>query len=260
MELRLENRTVSCNKATDFLKNLSVTNDGHTPDGHAFPVTRWSLVVAAAAEAEPSLEALCRQYWHPVYAVARRAGNDVETAKDLTQGFFAKLLEKGWLGEADQEKGRFRTFIVTALKRYMVNEWHREHTAKRGGFAETVPLDTELAERIDASEGRSHDLSPDALFDRRWALALLNQAMRRLEAEHALGDFDLLKECLTAGRGEIDYPELAVALGTSEGAARVAVHRLRKRYRSVIREEVARTVADESEVQNEMHALMAALM
>ena len=107
-------------------------------------MTRWSLVVAAAAEAEPSLEALCRQYWHPVYAVARRAGHDVETAKDLAQGFFAKLLEKGWLEAADQEKGRFRTFLITALKRYMVNEWHREHTVKRGGFAEAVPLDTEM--------------------------------------------------------------------------------------------------------------------
>lgn len=222
-------------------------------------MTRWSLMVAAAADAEPSLEALCRQYWHPVYAVARRAGNDAETAKDLTQGFFAKLLEKGWLEAADQEKGRFRTFLVTALKRYMVNEWHREHTAKRGGFSETVPLDTELAERIGVLDGR-HELSPDALFDRRWALALLDQAMSRLEGEHVGGHFDLLKECLTAGRGETHYAELAEAMGTNEGAARVAVHRLRKRYRAVIREEVARTVADESEVDDEMRALMNALM
>lgn len=236
-----------------------MTHDPHTPDGQAFPQTRWSLVVAAAAAAEPSLEALCRQYWQPVYAVARRAGHDVETAKDLTQGFFARLLDKGWLEAADQEKGRFRTFLITALKRYMVNEWHREHTVKRGGFAETVPLDTELAERLGARE-RLHELSPDALFDRRWALALLDQALARIEAEYPAADFGRLKECLTAGRGEINYARLAVALGTSEGAARVAVHRLRKRYRAVIREEVARTVADESEVENEMRALMAALL
>ena len=222
-------------------------------------MTRWSLVVAAAADAEPSLEALCRQYWHPVYAVARSAGNDPETTKDLTQGFFAKLLEKGWLGAADQDKGRFRTFLVTALKRYMVNEWHREHTAKRGGFADVVPLDTEHAERISALDGR-HELPPDALFDRRWALALLDQAMSRLGSEHAGGNFDLLKECLTAGRGETDYADLAAAMGINEGAARVAVHRLRKRYRSVIREEVARTVTEESEVDDEMRALMDALM
>ncbi len=236
-----------------------MTNEEHTPEKHAFPATRWSLVVSAAAEAEPSLEALCRLYWHPVYAVARRAGNDVENAKDLTQGFFAKLLEKGWLEAADQEKGRFRTFLVTALRRYMVNEWHREHTAKRGGFADAVPLDTALAERIEAGEGR-HDLSPDKLFDRRWALALLDQAMRRLEAESTESDFGALKECLTAGRGEIDYAGLAIGLGTTVGAARVAVHRLRKRYRQVIREEVTRTVADESEVDDEMRALMDALM
>ena len=249
----------NCNNAAGFLNNLPVTHDEHTPDRHAFPMTRWSLVVAAAAEAEPSLEALCRQYWHPVYAVARRAGHDVETAKDLTQGFFAKLLEKGWLEAADQEKGRFRTFLVTALKRYMVNEWQREHAAKRGGFGEVVPLDAELAERIGALEGR-HVLSPDALFDRRWALALLDQALSRLETEHVGGHFDLLKECLTAGRGETRYAELARAMGINEGAARVAVHRLRKRYRSVIRDEVARTVADEAEVENEMRDLMAALM
>ena len=110
---------------------------------------------------------------------------------------------------------------MTALKRYMVNEWHREHTAKRGGFSETVPLDTELAERIGVLDER-HELSPDALFDRRWALALLDQAMSRLEAEHAGENFDLLKECLTAGRGETHYAQLAEAMGTNEGAARVA--------------------------------------
>jgi RNA polymerase sigma factor (sigma-70 family) len=220
-------------------------------------MTRWSLVVEAAGDVESSLEALCRQYWQPVYAVARLAGNDVETAKDLTQGFFAKLLEKGWLASADREKGRFRTFLVTALKRYMVNEWHREHAAKRGGFAESVPLDAEMAERVSALETR-RDLSPDALFDRRWALALLDAALHRLEAE--CPEFAILKDCLTAGRGETDYADLADKLGTSEGAARVAVHRLRKRYRAVIRDEVARTVATEAEVENEMQALMNALM
>lgn len=221
-----------------------------------FVTTRWSLVVGAAAEAEESLEALCRQYWQPVYAVARRAGNDVEAAKDLTQGFFALLLRKGTLGQADREKGRFRTFLVTALKRYMINEWHREHAAKRGGLSEIVPLDTELAERV---AGDEPELSPEALFDRRWALALLDSALHRL-AEESGKDYPVLKDCLTAGRGEIDYASLARQLGSSEGAARVAVHRLRKRYRAVIREEVARTVADESEVDEEMRALMGALM
>lgn len=208
----------------------------------------------AAGEA---LELLCCQYWQPVYAVARRAGNDVEDAKDLTQGFFSKLLEKGWLGTADQEKGRFRTFLVTALKRYMVNEWHREHAAKRGGMNERVPLDTQLAERIDAGES-GRGASPEALFDRRWALALLDVAMGRLEAESA-ESYAVLKDCLTAERGEIDYAMIASSLKLSDGAARVAVHRFRKRYRVMIREEVARTVADEEEVDDEMRALFLAL-
>ncbi len=236
-----------------------MTRHGTTPSKTAagFPVTRWSLVIEAAGDVDSSLESLCRQYWQPVYAVARQAGNDVETAKDLTQGFFARLLEKGWLASADRDKGRFRTFLVTALKRYMVNEWHREHAAKRGGFAESVPLDPEMAERVSSLETR-RDLSPDALFDRRWALALLDAALHRLEEE--CPEFGLLKDSLTAGRGETDYAELAVKLSTSEGAARVAVHRLRKRYRTVIRDEVARTVADENEVENEMRALMDALL
>lgn len=240
----------------------SVTNDERATPRRTvagFPVTRWSLVADAAGEAEASLESLCRQYWQPVYAVARLAGNDVETARDLTQGFFAKLLEKGWLADADRGKGRFRTFLVTALKRYMVNEWHREHAAKRGGFAETVPLDAEMAERIHANES-SRRMSPDELFDRRWALALLDAALRRLEAEYSVAEFSLLKDCLTADRGEIDYGKLAGNLGTSEGAARVAVHRLRKRYRALIRDEVARTVSNETEVDQEMRALMDALM
>lgn len=221
-----------------------------------FLTTRWSLVAGAAAQADESLEALCRLYWQPVYAVARRAGNDVETAKDLTQGFFALLLGNRSLALADRGKGRFRTFLVTVLKRYMIDEWRREHAAKRGGFIETVPLDADLAERVGADDG---DLAPDALFDRRWALALLDAALHRLEAE-SRGDFAILKECLTADRGEIDYADISRRLGSSEGATRVAVHRLRKRYRQVIREEVARTVADENEVENEMRVLMDALM
>jgi len=220
-------------------------------DGNSlFPLTRWSLVVSAAEGAESSLETLCQYYWQPVYVVARQAGHDVETAKDLTQGFFAKLLEKGWLGTADHEKGRFRTFLVTALKRYMLKEWQREHAAKRGGMVQRVPFDTGVAEQLEAREDTS-TLSPDRLFDRQWALALLDQALTRLES---------LKPCLTSARGGTDYADLALQLGCSEGAARVAVHRLRKRYRQVIREEIARTVAHESEVDDELRALMQSLV
>jgi RNA polymerase sigma factor (sigma-70 family) len=224
-----------------------------------FPLTRWSLVVSAAEGAGSSLETLCQYYWQPVYVVARQAGHDVEAAKDLTQGFFAKLLEKGWLGTADHEKGRFRTFLVTALKRYMTNEWHREHAAKRGGMVQRVPFDTGVAEQLEAREDTS-TLSPDRLFDRQWALALLDQALTRLEKEYSEGEFESLKPCLTSARGGTDYVDLALQLGCSEGAARVAVHRLRKRYRQVIREEIARTVTHESEVDDELRALMQSLV
>ena len=242
-----------------MLKIGLLNQNSETPSKHAFPNTRWSLVLAAAQDAQPSLEVLCQRYWHPVYAVARRSGHDVEAAKDLTQGFFAKLLEKGWLETADQEKGRFRTFLVTALKRYMANEWHREHAAKRGGHATAFSLDTDFAERLETSQS-ARELSPDELFDKRWALALLEQAMVRLKEEYVGEHFELLKESLTAGRGEVNYAELGGALGMSEGAARVAVHRFRKRYRAVIRDEVAQTVADESEVEDEMRALMESLV
>lgn len=224
-------------------------------DDRLFLTTRWSLVAGAAAQAEESLEALCRQYWQPVYAVVRRAGHDVEASKDLTQGFFELLLRKDSFARADRERGRFRTFLVTALKRYLVSEWRREHAARRGGFAERVPLDPELAERIDFGAAEA---TPDELFDRRWALVLLDSALQRLRTEVG-GDFEVLKDCLTAGRGEIDYPGLAETLGCREGAARVAVHRLRKRYRAMIREEVARTVRDDGEVDEEMRVLMEAL-
>ena len=218
-----------------------------------FNTTRWSLVGSAAAEGDASLEALCQQYWQPVYVVARRAGHDVETAKDLTQGFFAKLLEQQWLKVADQEKGRFRTFLVMALKRYMSDEWRKETAAKRGGGQAVLQIDEEFAEQLEVS-----DSSPDALFDRHWALALLDTALARLESESG-SEFLLLKECLTAQRGEIDYEELAEKMKVKEGAARVAVHRLRKRYRAVIREEVARTVREEDEVQEELEILLGAL-
>ena len=218
-----------------------------------FNTTHWSLVGNAAAEGDASLEALCQQYWQPVYVVARRAGHDVETAKDLTQGFFAKLLQQQWLKVADQEKGRFRTFLVTALKRYMVDEWRKEVAVKRGGGREVLQIDEEFAEQLEVS-----DSSPDALFDRHWALALLDTALARLENESG-PEFPLLKECLTAQRGEIDYGDLAEKMKVKEGAARVAVHRLRKRYRTVIREEVARTVRVEDEVQEELEILLGAL-
>jgi len=217
---------------------------------------------AGGAESAEALEALCRDYWMPLYAAVRHFGHSPEDAKDLTQGFFARLLEKDWLHAADREKGRFRTFLMVALKRYLSNEWHRERAEKRGGGATMVPLDTELSERLYAKSG-AHSLSPEQLFDKHWALTLIETALTRMEDEYREAgrgeEFRTLKPCLTAARGEIDYRELAKSLGRSEGAARVAVHRIRKRYRILFREEIARTVANESEVDEELRALMRAL-
>ena len=221
-----------------------------------FLTTHWSLVVSAADDSAASLETLCQQYWQPIYAVARKQGHDIEAAKDLTQSFFGKLLEKGWLESADESKGRFRTFLVTALKRYLINEWHRENTIKRGRGIHFSEFDTVAAERLAPCE---RDLSPERLFDRRWALTLLDIALARLKEESG-DDFELLKDSLTAGRGEIDYAALAQSLATTEGAARVVVHRLRKQYRAVIRAEIAQTCATDSEVDDELRILMEALI
>lgn len=237
-----------------------------TRSASLFPATRWSVVAEACDPGEPesaaALEALCRGYWMPLYAAVRHFGHSPEDAKDLTQGFFARLLEKDWLHAADREKGRFRTFLMVALKRFLANEWQRERAAKRGGGATMVPLDTELSERLYARSGE-HSLSPEELFDKRWALTLIETALERMEEEyHEAGrgdEFCILKPCLTAARGAIDYPGLACALDRSEGAARVAVHRIRKRYRSLFRGEIARTVRDDSEVDEELRALMRAL-
>lgn len=229
-----------------------------------FATTRWSLVVAATggSGSADALEELCRLYWFPIYAVVRRSGKSSEDAKDLTQGFFAMLLERRTLDLADDSRGRFRSFLLTALKRFLINEWRREQAFKRGGGREPVPLDADLAERLYAREDEQ-GRTPDELFDRRWALAMLDAAMGGLEAEYRgagrTDEFARMMPTLTAGRGETDYAELARASGSTEGAVRVAVHRLRKRFRILIREEVARTVIREEDVDEEMAALMAAL-
>ena len=228
-----------------------------------FATTRWSLVAAAGSGGSAdALEDLCRIYWFPIYAVVRKSGKSREDAMDLTQGFFGKLLEKHWLDIADDSRGRFRSFLLTALKRYLANEWHREQSAKRGGGFEFLTLDEGLAERLYATEGESAR-TPDELFDRRWALAMLDAAMARLEAEYRDAgrpeEFARLMPTLTAGRGETHYAALAAESGSNEGAVRVAVHRMRKRFRQMIREEVGRTVTGEEDVDAEMAELMRAL-
>jgi len=205
---------------------------------------------------------LCRQYWRPLYAYARHRGSPAHDAQDLTQDFFARLLEKDWLRAADREKGRFRTFLLMALKRFLANGWDRSQAQKRGPGSALISLDAELAENLHATHQHS-TLPADSLFDRSWALTLLETVMNRLRAEHEaagrLAEYETLKPCLTAERGDIRYDQLASALEISQDLARSKVHRLRKRFREVFREEVAGTVADPADIDDEMRAVIAAL-
>jgi RNA polymerase sigma factor (sigma-70 family) len=232
----------------------------------AFHTTRWSLVLSAqgrsSRDAFESLETLCRQYWPPLYAYVRHRGYSAHDAQDLTQEFFSRLLEKDWLRAADREKGRFRSFLRMAVKRFLANEWHRAQAQKRGAGLSLISLDTELAEsRYAADAGAS--VPADSLYERRWAMTLLENVMLRLRREHEtadrLSEYEILKPCLTAERGDIPYDTLAQALGVESASARSAVHRLRKRFRQIFREEVAGTVADPADVDDEMRAVIAAL-
>jgi DNA-directed RNA polymerase specialized sigma24 family protein len=212
--------------------------------------------------ARAALDELCQLYWYPLYAYVRRRGSSPEDAEDLTQEFFRTLLEKEYLKAADREKGRFRTFLLVALQRFLANEWDRVRAQKRGGKSEHVSFDTSSAETRYQFEA-ANEISPERIYDRRWAFALLGKTMARLRAEFvALGkesEFEQLKECLTADRGSLDYGALSSRTGLSDGALRVAIHRLRKRFREIFRQEVAQTVAAPEEVDAEMRHLMAAL-
>jgi len=227
-----------------------------------FPPTRWSVVLAAtqqpAPEADAALESICRVYWYPLYAFVRRSGQSPHDAQDLTQEFFRQLLEKRWLAAADREKGRLRTFLVTALKHFMAKEWRRASAHKRGGGQSHVPMDTAFAESRYAAES-AIPLSAEAVFDQQWALTLLDLTTQRLEAEFVAAskapEFEILKGCLVAARGTIDYASVAARLGVSEGAAQVAVHRLRKRFRELYREEIAQTLPDRAQLDAELRYL-----
>ena len=237
------------------------------PHGRSsFTATHWSVVLAAGHSSLPgsqeALETLCRTYWYPLYAYVRRRGHSPEDAQDLTQEFFARLLAGNWVGDADPAKGRFRIFLLTALSRFLANEWDRAQAQKRGGGAAPLPLDTAVAESRYCADTVT-SMAPDRLYDRQWAMTLLNQALTRLDTEHEqsgkAAEFAVLSPVLTAERGDIPYATLANQLGLSESAARQAVHRLRKRFREVFREEIAQTVVAPEEVEEEIRHLLAAL-
>jgi RNA polymerase sigma factor (sigma-70 family) len=228
----------------------------------AFVTTHWSVVVAAGhhdtAQAQAALEKLCRAYWYPLYAYVRRRGQTVEEAQDLTQEFFARVLERHWLARADQARGRFRTFLLTAMERFLANEWDKLRALKRGGGQRNIPIQLDSAETrygVEPADTRT----PEQAFEHRWALALLDEVLGQLEAEfRARGQeesFAALKPCLVGERASQPYADLAARLGMEEGAVKVAVHRLRQRYRELLRAEIANTVASPAEVEAEMHHL-----
>jgi RNA polymerase sigma-70 factor (ECF subfamily) len=241
----------------------SPASTSHAP--RAFPNTRWSVVLAArqrpSAESAVALEAICRAYWYPLYAFVRQSGHSPHDAQDLTQEFFCRLLEKRWLDTADPDKGRLRTFLIVALKNFMRKEWRRASAQRRGGGQAPIQMDTTFAESRYAID--HHAANAEENFDREWALTLLDLTVNRLRAEFESagkpGDFEALKSCLMAGRGTIDYAEAAGRLGVNEGAARVAVHRLRKRFREIYREEISQTLAEGADLDGELRHLAAAL-
>jgi RNA polymerase sigma-70 factor (ECF subfamily) len=227
-----------------------------------FATTHWSVVRTAADNAtsngQEALETLCRTYWSPLYYHVRRLGYGPEEAQDLTQAFFARFLEKNTVRLANRELGRFRTFLLTSLNHFLAHEWERAHAAKRGGAHPHLPWDQSCAESQYLLEPVS-ELSPEKLFDQRWALTLFQQALTRLRAEYETGgkaaQFDALKGFLTDA-AEDGYAGVASRLGTSAGSVAVGVHRLRRRYGELVREEVAHTVASRVEIQEELRYLI----
>jgi RNA polymerase sigma factor (sigma-70 family) len=230
--------------------------------GGRFETTRWSLVLAAGQQPTPksraALSTLCEQYWYPLYAFLRRQGQSAEDAQDLTQGFFTRLLEKGWLHDVRPERGRFRSFLLASLSHYASNERDRARALKRGGPKPPLSLEIETAEGLYQLEPRD-DVTPERVFDRRWALTLLDRVLARLKGEfHERGKgplFDTLKVFLDGDRSGESYKEVGAALDMSEGAVKVAVHRLRRRFRDILRDEIAQTVERDEDIEDEIKHL-----
>ena len=228
-----------------------------------FATTSWTQVLAArdapSTEARQALEGLCRVYWYPLYAFVRRQGHDAEESRDLTQAYFAALLEKGYLGDYDPERGRFRTFLMTSVKHFLSKERDKALAWKRGGRADVVSLDAQEVEgryRIEPVDR----LTPEQIFERRWALTVLERALARLRREQEDTDrgkeFARLEGFLTGRQATASYRDVAAELGTSEGAVKTSIHRLRQRFGQVLRSEIAETVSSPAEVDDEVKHLL----
>ncbi len=231
-----------------------------------FPTTHWSLLAAAGAadslQARAALAQLCGSYWYPVYAYVRRAGHDPHNAQDLTQEFFARLIEKNFVASTVQEKGRFRSFLLIAVKRFLVNELERVQAQKRGGGTQLLSLNAEDAEARYQIEPVD-EMSADRIYERRWAFALLDEVMNALRREYTEDGkdelFDLLKAFLYGEKSAVSQAEIGIRFGLSESAVKSTVHRLRHRYRELLHEAVAQTVVNRVDVEDELRHLLSVL-
>jgi len=239
---------------------------GDVPAGPVFVTTHWSVVLAAArndtTRAHAALEHLCRLYWYPIYHFVRRQGHSVHDAQDLTQEFFTRLLEKNWIAHADQSRGRFRSFLLLVLKRFLSVEWRRANMQKRAGDRHWLPLPLDTAETRYSREPADTS-TPEQAFEKQWALTLLETVLRQLRHSYEQDGkqrlFEALKPCLMGSRESQPYAALAATLEMSEGAVKTAVCRLRERYRERLKAEIARTVASPEDVENEMRHLFRVL-
>ncbi len=236
------------------------------PTAARFTTTRWSLVLSAGKpeteESAAALKELCETYWYPLYAYIRRQGHRADEAQDLTQAFFSRFLKKNYLELVKPERGKFRSYLLGALQHFLKNERDQARAAKRGGGRPPVSLDLENAEDRYRLEP-SHDLTAEKIFERRWALALLDRVLGRLREElerTGKGNlFQALKCFLGGEEGRLPYAQSARELHMTEGAVKVAVHRLRRRYRDLLREEIAQTVAEPEDIDDEIRYLFAVL-
>lgn len=228
-----------------------------------FPTTHWSVVLTTAPPESPqaaqALETLCRSYWYPLYACVRRQGHSPEDAQDLTQEFFARLLARDYIARADPQRGKFRTFLLTGLKRFLCDEWDKARRLKRGGGQQIISFDAQVAEDRYRLEPRD-EVTPERVFERTWTTTLLERAATRLREEYTAAGKPELYECLTDFRLDAPeqpaYAEAAARLQLGESAVKSAIHRLRQRHHQLVREEIAQTVADPAELDDEIRHLL----
>lgn len=264
----LETSCQDCNNlpTTQIPSKTSVSSETGPHRPPIYVTTCWSVVLSAGrnntVDGGAALEKLCRTYWYPLYAYVRRRGYLAEDAKDLTQEFFARLLKRNWVGRADPQKGKFRSFLLSAMNHFLADEWGKAKALKRGGGVAPLPLELNTAETRYIHEPVDN-VTPEQNYERRWALALLDEVLRRLRSEYEdEGKAELFVElnpCLVGERTSQAYAELAAKFGVSEGTVKSAVHRLRQRYRQLLREEIAYTVAEPGEFDEELQHLFIVL-